>query len=209
MSATTRPPRPGEVDGVHYTSSTTPSSTGWSRRTSCSSGPSCTGRPGTAPRGARSRRPSRPAGPRCSRSTCRAPGRCARTMPDALFVFLAPPSWEELVRRLVGRGTETEEQRTRRLATARAEMAAEAEFDVVRRERRCTPRERRTRIMDGSGASQRLSPGRLRDCRPGLTPHQTQRNETHRVRYAGCPRGHHQPADRRPARRRPTPSTRW
>ena len=27
-------------------------------------------------------------------------------MPEALFVFLAPPSWEELVRRLVGRGTE-------------------------------------------------------------------------------------------------------
>ena len=32
-------------------------------------------------------------------------------MPEALFVFLAPPSWDELVRRLVGRGTETEEER--------------------------------------------------------------------------------------------------
>jgi len=51
------------------------------------------------------------------------------TMPDALFVFLKPPSWEELVRRLVGRGTETEEERTRRLETAREELAAEAEFD--------------------------------------------------------------------------------
>jgi len=53
------------------------------------------------------------------------------TMPEALFVFLEPPSWEELVRRLVGRGTETEEERTRRLDTARFELAAESEFDVT------------------------------------------------------------------------------
>jgi guanylate kinase len=51
--------------------------------------------------------------------------------PDALFVFLAPPSWEELVRRLVGRGTETADERDRRLATARQELSAEAEFDVT------------------------------------------------------------------------------
>jgi guanylate kinase len=54
-----------------------------------------------------------------------------RSMPDALFVFLKPPSWEELVRRLVGRGTESEEERERRLETAREELAAEAEFDVT------------------------------------------------------------------------------
>ncbi len=56
--------------------------------------------------------------------------------PEAQFVFLAPPSWEELVRRLVGRGTETAEQRERRLETARAELASQAEFDhvVVNRE---------------------------------------------------------------------------
>ena len=52
-------------------------------------------------------------------------------MPAARFVFLAPPSWEELVRRLVGRGTEDEAERERRLATAREEMAAEPEFDVT------------------------------------------------------------------------------
>jgi guanylate kinase len=52
-------------------------------------------------------------------------------MPEALFVFLSPPSWEELVRRLVGRGTESEEERERRLASARLEMAAEPEFDAV------------------------------------------------------------------------------
>ena len=53
------------------------------------------------------------------------------TMPEALFVFLAPPSWDELVRRLVGRGTETDEERTRRLETAKVELAAEKEFDVT------------------------------------------------------------------------------
>jgi guanylate kinase len=52
-------------------------------------------------------------------------------MPTAQFVFLAPPSWEELVRRLVGRGTETQEQRDQRLRTARIELAAEDEFDVT------------------------------------------------------------------------------
>jgi len=52
-------------------------------------------------------------------------------MPEALFVFLAPPSWEELVRRLVGRGTESEGERERRLDTARVELAAVREFDVV------------------------------------------------------------------------------
>jgi guanylate kinase len=51
------------------------------------------------------------------------------SMPEALFVFLEPPSWEELVRRLVGRGTEDEAERERRLETARAELAAEPEFD--------------------------------------------------------------------------------
>ena len=53
------------------------------------------------------------------------------SMPDARLVFLAPPSWEELVRRLVGRGTETPEERERRLETAREELAAESEFDVT------------------------------------------------------------------------------
>ena len=53
------------------------------------------------------------------------------TMPDALFVFLAPPSWDELVRRLVGRGTETEEERVTRLRTAVSELEAAEEFDVV------------------------------------------------------------------------------
>jgi guanylate kinase len=52
-------------------------------------------------------------------------------MPDARFVFLAPPSREELVRRLVGRGTEDPQERERRLRTADVELAAEGEFDHV------------------------------------------------------------------------------
>jgi guanylate kinase len=54
-----------------------------------------------------------------------------RSMPGALFVFLAPPSFDELVRRLVGRGTETAEERERRLDTARLELASDSEFDVI------------------------------------------------------------------------------
>jgi guanylate kinase len=52
-------------------------------------------------------------------------------MPEALFVFLEPPSWEELVRRLVGRGTEGSGERARRLETAREELAARTEFDAT------------------------------------------------------------------------------
>jgi guanylate kinase len=52
-------------------------------------------------------------------------------MPDAQLVFLAPPSFDELARRLTGRGTEDPERVRRRLDLARIEMAAEDEFDVV------------------------------------------------------------------------------
>jgi len=52
-------------------------------------------------------------------------------VPDARLVFLAPPSWEELVRRLAGRGTESAEVMERRLAAARDELAAAGEFEVT------------------------------------------------------------------------------
>ena len=55
----------------------------------------------------------------------------ARMMPEANTVFLAPPSWEVLVDRLVGRGTEPQDVIDRRLKTAKAELAAKDEFDVV------------------------------------------------------------------------------
>lgn len=53
------------------------------------------------------------------------------TMPEALLVFLAPPTWQELEKRLRGRGTEPEDVIARRLAAGRIEMAAEQEFDVT------------------------------------------------------------------------------
>ncbi len=54
-----------------------------------------------------------------------------QAVPGALLVFLAPPSWEELVRRLTSRRTEPAEFIRRRLEAARVELAAEAEFDVT------------------------------------------------------------------------------
>ncbi|NLV79158.1 MAG: guanylate kinase [Rhodococcus sp.] len=58
--------------------------------------------------------------------------RAVRTaMPEAVLAFLAPPSWEVLVERLTGRGTETDDVVARRLDTARTELAARDEFDVV------------------------------------------------------------------------------
>jgi guanylate kinase len=52
-------------------------------------------------------------------------------VPDAQLVFLAPPSFDELARRLTGRGTESPEKVRERLDHARIELAAEDEFDVV------------------------------------------------------------------------------
>jgi guanylate kinase len=54
-----------------------------------------------------------------------------RSMPDARFVFLAPPSLDELVHRLSGRGTESADAVEARLRHAQAELAAEDEFDEV------------------------------------------------------------------------------
>lgn len=57
-------------------------------------------------------------------------------MPEARLIFLLPPTWDELVRRLIGRGTESPAEQQRRLETARVELAAQDEFDyrVVNRE---------------------------------------------------------------------------
>jgi guanylate kinase len=129
VSATTRPPRPGEVDGVHYhfvddaefdrliaDDELLEHATVHNRF-----------RYGT---------------PRAPIDAALAEGRTvlleidlqgARQVraaePSATLVFLLPPSWDELVHRLVGRGTEDAEERTRRLKTARVELAAQREFD--------------------------------------------------------------------------------
>ena len=54
-----------------------------------------------------------------------------KAWPEAKLVFIAPPSWDELVSRLKGRGTETVEEQARRLETAKLELSAQDEFDYV------------------------------------------------------------------------------
>lgn len=54
-----------------------------------------------------------------------------QAMPSAKTIFIAPPSWDELVRRLTSRGTESAEEQAIRLNTARLELAAQSEFDHV------------------------------------------------------------------------------
>ena len=54
-----------------------------------------------------------------------------QSLPEAKLVFIAPPSWDELVNRLQGRGTESSEEQARRLETAKLELAAQSEFDYV------------------------------------------------------------------------------
>lgn len=131
VSATTRAPRPGEIDGVHYHFLTTEEFDRLDAEGELLESAVVHGR----------NRYGTPRGPVEARLAAGEPAlleidlqgarQVRETMPDARFVFLAPPSWEELERRLVGRGTEGPEERERRLATARVELAAESEFDHV------------------------------------------------------------------------------
>jgi guanylate kinase len=131
VSATTRPPRPGEVHGTHYLFVSdaefdelvaTDALLEWA----------------VVHRAARYGTPRRPvaealAADRIAIAELDLQGarQVRQRMPEARLVFLAPPSWEELVRRLSGRGTESEAQQQRRLETAKAELAATTEFDHV------------------------------------------------------------------------------
>jgi guanylate kinase len=131
VSATTRPPRPGEIDGVHYLFVADEEFDRLIQANALLEWAVVHG----AHRYGTPREPVMQAlaegreaileidlqGARQVRQAC----------PDARFVFLEPPSMDELIRRLVGRGTESEEQRARRLQSARAEMAAQAEFNYV------------------------------------------------------------------------------
>ena len=131
VSVTTRSPRPGEENGVHYKFV---SDEEFDRMIGA----------GELLEWAVVHQSARYGTPRRAVETTLADGRGAlleidlqgarqvrETMPEALFVFLKPPSWEELVRRLTGRGTESAEERARRLETALDELAAEEEFDVT------------------------------------------------------------------------------
>ena len=130
VSVTTRFPRPGEVHGVHYYFLTEDAFTAMVEAGDLLEYAQFAGhRYGT------------PRAPVLDRLNAGVPvlleidlqgARQVRaTVPGALLVFLAPPSWEELVRRLTARGTEDAEVVARRLAAARVELAAEAEFDVT------------------------------------------------------------------------------
>ncbi len=131
VSATTRTPRPGEVDGVHYHFVSVDEfdrlvAEGQMLEWAVVHGVNRYGTPrGPVEEALAAGRPA------LLEIDLQGARQVRESMPEAVFVFLKPPSWEELVRRLVGRGTEDEEERERRLATAREELAAEAEFDVT------------------------------------------------------------------------------
>ncbi|MBX3078084.1 MAG: guanylate kinase [Cryobacterium sp.] len=129
VSATTRPPRPGEVDGVDYRFVTDDK---FDRLVSA----------GAMLETATVHNAYRYGTPRAPIEAALADGRSVlleidiqgaravkAVMPDAILVFLLPPSWEELVRRLIGRGTEDPAEQSRRLETAKIELAAQDEFD--------------------------------------------------------------------------------
>ena len=132
VSATTRAPRPGEVDGVDYHFVTPDRFQQFIDNGEMLEWADIHGglqRSGTlAEPVARAAAEGRPVLIEVDLAGARA---VKQALPEAVTVFLAPPSWEELEQRLVGRGTETPEVMARRLATAEAELAAQDEFDVV------------------------------------------------------------------------------
>ncbi|MEE6170185.1 MULTISPECIES: guanylate kinase [unclassified Mycolicibacterium] len=132
VSVTTRAPRPGEVDGVDYFFVSpeqfqklieTDALLEWAE---IHGGLHRSGTPREPVRDAA--RAGRPVLIEVDLAGARA---VKKAMPEVVSVFLAPPSWDELVSRLSRRGTETPEVMARRLETARAEMAAQGDFDQV------------------------------------------------------------------------------
>ncbi len=130
VSATTRAPRPGEVDGVHYFFVSREDFERMVERGELLEHAEFAGNAYGTPR--------EPVLDRLGAGTpvlleieLQGARQVRASMPDALLVFLAPPSWDELERRLVGRGTEPHEVVHRRLEAARVELAAESEFDAT------------------------------------------------------------------------------
>lgn len=130
VSATTREPRPGEVDEVDYHFVDRAEFDRMVAADELLEHASYAGNSYGTPRGPVARQLA--AGePALLEIELQGARQVRAAMPEAHLVFLAPPSWEELVRRLTGRGTEDEERVARRLLLAREEMAAGTEFDEV------------------------------------------------------------------------------
>lgn len=129
VSATTRAPRPGEIDGVHYHFLTHEQFDAYVKAGAFLEWATVHGlnKYGTLKHTVEA---AAAAGQKVLLEIDLQGARQVReALPQAHFVFLAPPSWEELVKRLIGRGTESPEEQQRRLETAKLELAAEPEFD--------------------------------------------------------------------------------
>lgn len=130
VSVTTRPPRPGEIEGVDYFFVTAHRFEQLKAQGALLEWAAFAGNLYGTPAQPVQQRLARKVAVMCEIELVGA--RQVRAAdPDAVLVFLAPPSWDVLVERLTGRGTEAPEVVAVRLVTAREELAAEAEFDVV------------------------------------------------------------------------------
>lgn len=131
VSATTRAPRPGEVDGLHYHFVSNEEFDRLVETDGLLEWAVVHGRNRYGTPRAEVEAQLDAGRPALLEIDLQGARQVRERMPEALMCFLAPPSFEELERRLVGRGTEDEEERKRRLRTAREELAAESEFDVT------------------------------------------------------------------------------
>jgi guanylate kinase len=130
VSCTTRPPRPGETDGVEYYFISRDEFDAMARDGQLLEWDEHFGNVYGTPRGPVTAHLAAGA-PTLLEIELHGARQVRRAMPDAQLVFLTPPSWTELERRLVGRGTEDATLVAERLARARWELAAETEFDAV------------------------------------------------------------------------------
>lgn len=132
VSATTRAPRPGEVDGVDYRFVTPARFQELINEGALLEWADIHGglqRSGTLAQPVRAATAS--GSPVLIEVDLAGARAIKKAMPEAITVFLAPPSWADLEARLVGRGTESREDIRRRLDTARVELAAQGDFDEV------------------------------------------------------------------------------
>lgn len=130
VSATTRKPRPGERDGEHYHFVDGAEFDRMVAAGEFLEHASYAGNRYGTPRGPVLER-LRAGIPALLEIELQGARQVRAAMPEARLVFLTPPSWEELVRRLTGRSTEAPDVVARRLEQARLELAAEHEFDAV------------------------------------------------------------------------------